>query len=289
MLSTRRKLALVGLPLTLALVTMAAIVLVSVSYRDSLHRWTADAAILTGAAMLAALVGLPIALFQLFAVERDLARLALIPARHFGQLHAALEQSIQTLYKQGKLIFHDPIRGRPLSREMFFAHFPELSDDFADWDQAVERVRSARASFEHELERAADRVGVNAETYDRTAILQAFQEPTRPSLHLKLEEWPEDVVPVSGSVDGSIDVAGIRTTISTARTLTEPELRSLVQPLIDLCAEARNLPDVQNIARGQDALTAKIQPLADELRLYLARETIPVAASCPICQVNVGH
>ncbi len=71
--------------------------------------------------------------------------------------------------------------------------------------------------------------------------------------------------------------------------LTEPELRSLVQPLIDLCTEARNLPDVQNIAQAQDELTAKIQPLADELKLYLARETIPVATSCPICQVNVGR
>ena len=84
MLTTRRKLVLVSLPL--ALVTAWALVLVSLSYKDSLHRWTADVAILTAAALLAALVGLPIALCQLFAVERDLARLALIPPRHFGQL-----------------------------------------------------------------------------------------------------------------------------------------------------------------------------------------------------------
>lgn len=289
MLSTRRKFALVGLPLVLALITGAAIVLVTVSYGDSLHRWTADAAILTAAGLLTALVGLPIALFQLFAVERDLARLALIPVRHFGQLHAALERSIQTLYQQIKLDFNDPPDGRQLYREMFFAHFPELSDDFVDWDQAVERVQSARVSFAQELERVADRLGVDAETYDRPAMLQALQDVARPSLHLKLEEWRGDTVPVSGSVDGSVDVAGIRTNISTSRTLTEPELRLLVHPLIDLCAEARNLPDVQNIAHAQDALTAKIQPLADGLKLYLARETIPVAANCPICQVNVGR
>ena len=288
MLSTRRKLALVVLPVTLALITAGVLVLVSLSYGDSLHRWTADAAILTGAALLAALVGLPIALYQLFAVERDLARLALIPVRHFEQLRAALERSIQTLGQQEKLNLDDPRGGRPLYREMFFAHFPELSDDFADWDQAVERVRSARASFAQELERVADRVGVTAKIYDRAGVLQALQELTRPSLHLKLEEWRGDTVPVSGSVDGSVNVAGIRTNISTLQTLTEPELRSLVQPLIDVCTEARYLPGVLNIAQAQDALTAKIQPFADELKLYLARETIPVAASCPICQVNVG-
>ncbi len=149
------------------------------NYHDSLHRWTADAAILTGAGLLAALVGLPIALYQLFAVERDLARLAPISARHFGQLHAALEQSIQTLYQQIELSFDDPGGGRQLYREMFFAHFPELTDDFADWDKAVERLRSARASFAQELERVADRLDVNTEIYDRTAILRALQELTR--------------------------------------------------------------------------------------------------------------
>ena len=126
--------------------------------------------------------------------------------------------------------------------------------------------------------------------YDRTAILRALNELTRPSLRLQLEEWPAEVIPVKGSVDSSFEIAGIRTNVrhAAAEPLTEAELRSLAQPLIDLCANARTLPQVQDVARAQDALTRLIQPLADKLALYLATETFPVSASCSICHVNVG-
>ena len=113
----------------------------------------------------------------------------------------------------------------------------------------------------------------------------------RPEYAQLWREWPEEVVPVRGSVDGSVEIAGIRTNVRLAGPrpmLSEEELRSLVRPLIDLCVAARELPEVQDIARAQDALTALIQPLADKLALYLATETFPVSASCPICRVNVG-
>ena len=61
-----------------------------------------------------------------------------------------------------------------------------------------------------------------------------------------------------------------------------------MQPLINLCVSARGLPAARQVARAQDALTELIQPLANKLALYLATETFPVSARCPICKVNVG-
>ncbi len=290
MLTTPRRLALVLLPVALFLLTAGAILLVSLSYSDSILRWTADAAILTGAAFLAAVVGLPIALYQLFAVERDIARLALVPPIHYEWLRGALQASHQTLYNQAAHGFGDQPGGRQLYREAFFAHFPALTDDFAAWDSAVGRVQSARVSFAEELERVADEVGVDSTTYDRAAILRALNELSRPSLHLALEGWPEGVVPVTGSVDGTVDVAGIRTSVPRpdSRLLDEDELRALAKPVLDLCGKARELPDVENIAHAQDALVGMIEPLADKVKLYAATETIPVATGCPICKLNVG-
>jgi hypothetical protein len=295
MLSTSRKVALVVLPAVLALATTAAILVISESYHDSNHRWTAIAAVLTGSALLAALVGLPIALFQLFVVERDIARLSLVPAMHYEQLRGMLERSQITVGQQVRFEFGDPPDGRQLFLDAFFAHFPELSKPFAEWDAAVARVEAARASFAAALERAADDAGVQTPMYDRTSILQRLKERTPPRLHLMLEEWPEDSVPVEGSVVGTVDVAGIRTDLppwtanyGTTLPLGPGKLKGLVKPLVDLCNTARQLPEVRAVAEAQDHLTQLIPALSDEIKLHFVAETIPVAQQCPVCQRNLG-
>lgn len=127
MLSRSRKGALVVLPVMLAIATTTAIVVISESYHDSNHRWTAIAAVLAGSALLAALDGLPIALFRLFVVERDIAQLDLVHSMHYAQLRGMLEGSQLALGRQARFEFGDQPDGRQLFRDAFFGHFPELS------------------------------------------------------------------------------------------------------------------------------------------------------------------
>ncbi len=276
------------LPIALLLATVGAVVIVSKSYTDSIHRWTAIGAILTGAALLAAVVGLPIALYQLFAVERDLAQLRLVPPGHFDQLRSLLESCQHSILRQVRIDFGDPRGGRKLFRVAFFAHFPQLKRPIEGWDAAVGRVESARASFANALEREADAAGVRQPRYDRDAILNRLKERSPPSLYLLLEEWPHGPVPVKGSQDGSVEVAGIRTTISVTRILTEDELEAMVRPIVELCEAARTLPEVKEVRVAQDALAKRMQPLMDGLKLYRATETVPIAERCPICRRNLA-
>jgi hypothetical protein len=95
MLSGRRRLALVGLPSLLVAGTAYLIVRVVSSYHEAATRWTAIAAILGGAALAAALIGLPIALAQLFLVERDLASLTRPGAAHDLRFHIAMGRQLQ--------------------------------------------------------------------------------------------------------------------------------------------------------------------------------------------------
>jgi hypothetical protein len=214
---------------------------------------------------------------------------ALVPPMHYDTLRGLLESCRLMIGRQVRFEFGDPPDGRPLIRDAFFAHFSELAHHVARWDEAVKRVEEARGAFASALEAAADAVGVNSSTYDRTSILERLQERTRPSLHLLLEEWPPGALPVKGSVDGSVEVAGIRTNVELAgkELVSDHELRELVRPLRDLCDAARRLPEVKDVAKAQDDLNRLMPVFSDELKLHLVTETIAVEGACPICQRNL--
>jgi hypothetical protein len=129
----------------------------------------------------------------------------------------------------------------------------------------------------------ADELGIEPPTYDREVILRALSERTRPSLHLALEEWNPDV-PVRGYDDGRVEFAGVLTKVP--KPVAPAHLEKLLGPLTELCMCARQLHEVERIARTQDGLTALIQPFLDELRLELFVDGIRVAADCPVCQRN---
>ena len=52
---------------------------------------------------------------------------------------------------------------------------------------------------------------------------------------------------------------------------------------------ARVLPQVELIAKTQDALTELISPTFHAIRLWKVTETIPVVDKCPICRRNLGE
>ncbi len=293
-MSRSRWFLLVTLPIALGGVTIAAIVVIATSYSDSNHRWTAIAAILTGAALLAALVGLPIALYQLFAVERDIQQLNLVPSMHYNQLRGLLEDAQIQIGRQVPMDFGDQVGGISLFREAFFAHYPDLSKPFEEWDAAAGRIQAALASFAQELVRNADDLGVQRPLYDPDQIFLQLLQRRRPRLHLTLEEWPEDL-PIRGHTDGNIDFAGIllrRPLLldghGGARVFTPDEVREYVEPLRDLCQAARESPQVREIADAQDEVTRLAPVLRDKIMLHVVTDTITVSRQCPICRRNLG-
>ena len=296
MLTTRRKLLLFGLPIALVVATTVILVHLATGYKhDSATKWTAIAAVLAGAGLAAALVGLPVGLFQLFAVERDLARLRLVSEGHLQDLAQLLINARDATNRDMQLQLGDPPAGRQLYREAFMAHFPDLAKPFTEWDRAVERVQAALAAFAKAVERTADETGIVPDRYDRAAVVQQLQQRMPPSLHLALEEWP-DRAPVEAWANGRVAFAGVVVDLKlptdaygAATALPEDELNRQIQPLIDLCERVRQLPEVEKLAEAQDQLTAMRDPLRDEIRLYQVTQMFPISEACPICRRNLGE
>jgi hypothetical protein len=74
-LTTQGRLALVGAPVVVVAITVIALVIVTSSIRDPATEWTAIGATLAGAATLVAVVGLPVAIWQLMLVQQEQERL----------------------------------------------------------------------------------------------------------------------------------------------------------------------------------------------------------------------
>jgi hypothetical protein len=296
MLTTRRKVLLFGLPIALVLATTVILVHLATGYKhDAATKWTAIAAVLAGAALAAAVVGLPVGLFQLFAVERDLARLRLVSEGHLQELGQLLINARDAINRDMRLQLGDPPAGRQLYRDAFNAHFPDLAKPFFEWDRAVECVEAALAAFAQAVERTADETGIIPDRYDRAAIVQQLRQRMPPGLHLALEEWP-DRVPVEAWANGKVAFAGVVVDLKLptdayggTTALSEDELNRQIQPLIDLCERVRQLPEVEMLAEVQDELTAMRDPLRDEVRLYQVTETFPISEACPICRRNLGE
>jgi hypothetical protein len=207
-----------------------------------------------------------------------------VPPGHEQQLRGTLEHLQIRLGQQETLDFGDPAGGIRLYQSAFAAHFPQLLDGVERWNNAVREVKTAQSHYARVLAAEADRLDIEPPTYERDAILRALSERTRPSLHLALEEWNPESVPVRGYDNGSVEFAGIRTKV--AAPVAPVHLEKLLAPLTELCARARQLPEVQAVATAQDALTSLIQPFQDELRVELFAEAIRVAPQCPVCQRN---
>jgi len=74
-IAPRGRLALIGAPLLVVVVTVIALVAVTSSIQSSATEWTAIGAVLAGVATLVAVVGLPIAIWQLMLLQQEQERL----------------------------------------------------------------------------------------------------------------------------------------------------------------------------------------------------------------------
>lgn len=238
-------------------------------------------------------IGEPKALADLQAIADVLAERAesqqpvqFVSAGHAQQLRATLEHLQIRLGQQEELDFGDPAGGIKLYGRAFEAHFPQLLALVEEWNEAVRAVKAAHADYARALAAEADTLEIVPPTYERDAILRSLSERTRPSLHLALEDWSSEDVPVRGYDDGRVEFAGILTQVP--KPVAPVHLEKLVAPLSELCTRARELPQVSTIAAAQDALTRLIQPFLDELRLELFVEGIRVAADCPVCERNAA-
>lgn len=209
-----------------------------------------------------------------------------VSASHEQQLRGTLEHLQIRLGQQEQLDFGDPVGSIHLYESAFAAHFPDLLARVQQWNDAVRAVKAAHGDYGAALAAAADALEIEPPTYDRDAILRALSERTRPSLHLALEELSTEAVPVRGYDDGRVEFAGVLTKVP--KPIAPVHLQKLVAPLVELCARARALPEVQTIAAAQDTITGLIQPFYDELRLELFVEVIRVAPACPVCQRNTA-
>jgi hypothetical protein len=209
-----------------------------------------------------------------------------VPASHDQQLRATLKHLQIRRGQQAELDFGDPVGGIKLYGSAFAAHFPQLLARVQEWNEAVRAVTAARSDYASALAAEADKLQIEPPTYDRDTILAVLEELTRPSLHLALEDWSPEGVPVRGYDDGRVEFAGILTKVPPP--VAPAHLQKLVAPLVQLCTRARELPQVTTIASTQDALTSLIQPFLDELRLELFVEGVRVASDCPVCQRNAG-
>lgn len=241
MLTRRRKAALVIAPAVLAALVIAAVVVILVTLHGAILRWTALAGTFTAAALLAALFGLPVALYQLFVVQVDLSRLVPVPEGHVLQLRNLLDGCQMAVGGQRPMNFGDAPDQPPIYRDAFFAHFPDLPAVFTNWDRAAEAAADARQQFAVAIAEIADEEQIGGDTYDRATILEALEGRTPPALHLTLEEWAEDP-PVESGAAGQVVVAGrvinvapIEDEIYGQRPRRESELQELLPPLVRLC------------------------------------------------------
>jgi hypothetical protein len=123
----------VVLPLLLAVAVGVGVWQVWESYHDLGTRWTAAGAVAAGGAFVAAVIGVPIALSQLFAVERDVARLT----KAGDAEKKLLEQVRLGTFLAMRLHATSGQEAQPTAEEA-----PRGVPDFASWvDQATSVIR----------------------------------------------------------------------------------------------------------------------------------------------------
>lgn len=283
---TRWKMALWLVPSALLLAAGVAAWAVTQHVNNSATEWTALGVVVGVTTLMAALLGLPLAIAQLSVVERELSRLLPVPAMHYQALRGMLDQCRMSVHRQALISFGDAAGGLELNRRAFDAHFTELVPLVVDWNEAVADVAAALQAFELAITKAADEHGVVDPPFAREDILNNLQVRYGPSLHLAVEDWgPNPVTPIG---NGQIGVAGITTRIRDAPPeLTEDDLRQLASPVINLCDAVRHLPEIGQVAEAQDALTNRIRPFIDAIALVAAAESVALNPECPICQRNL--
>jgi len=180
-------------------------------------------------------------------------------------------------------------------KEAFMAHFRELQEPLEEWNEQVERVRSAPAALWSWYERAAHKRGVSEPPFavgaliDRLAILTA--ERSRHGelgVHhaLQMERFRDRV---SGLERISLHLEGQNVARLPSEPATTIEQRSadaeaLLQKLFD---EAQRSNQANEIANSRDALLDLKQPLLERLAIHGSVDAILFDPACPACRTEL--
>lgn len=175
-------------------------------------------------------------------------------------------------------------------RAAFLAHFPELNAPIADWNEAVESMRSAPAALWGWYAGAAAKRGFQEPPFalgplvDRLAILTAARsrngELAVPRA-LSIESFRDRV--------GGLDYVGVVidgqnvARIPSSGGDEEAEAagpREVIQKLFD---DAQRTSEAAAVGRARDSLLDLRQPLLEELAVQASIDAIVWTSRCPIC------
>jgi hypothetical protein len=177
-------------------------------------------------------------------------------------------------------------------RESFLAHFAELEQPLAQWNDCIERMRAAPGVLWTWLERAANKRGIEEPPYstgaliDRLAIVTAERSrhgQLRIPYELRLERFSDRVGAgerLSLHAEGQ-KVVQIMGDQHAAAERALNEAAAVIQALFD---EAQGSKAAAEVGDARDAMLDLKQPLLEALASAAAQDPITVAEACPVCR-----
>jgi hypothetical protein len=177
-------------------------------------------------------------------------------------------------------------------RATFLAHFPELEDELAEWNDCVERVRAAPGSLWSWLERAAHKRGIEEPPYatgaliDRLAIVTIERSrlgQLRNPYELRLERFGDRVgggerLTLHAEGQKVVEIMGDQHAAA-VRVLNDAA--TAIQGLFD---QAQGSKAAAEVGESRDAMHDLKQPLLEALARAAAQDPITVSESCPVCR-----
>lgn len=182
---------------------------------------------------------------------------------------------------------------RERHRESFLAHFGELAELLAQWNEAVERVRAAPGALWSWLERAARKRGISEPPYavggliDRVATVTTERARTGQldvPHQLRLERFADraggaERMGLLADGQNVMAVPGEQPAVA-ERALGQAE--RAIQALFD---EAQRCKQAAEVGNARDAMLDVKQPLLLALAQAAAQEPIKASDQCPICRL----
>ncbi len=224
------------------------------------------------------------------AMERQIGALAIQPVqpRHADELRERLQTLVNAVTSDRPGSYGDPSDGRPLRREQFVAHFPDLVSQLDEWNAALEQRRVAPTRLREAFDRAIEERQLDRDLYDRSALAESLTQLT---MARSLADQPEHSSELAwegfADPDGSLSL-GIRygpgVGITVAHVPSRSESDRAMRAIEDLFADAQSWSETREVRGAHDALEAfgKIA-LRDNLATVQQRQEFRVAIDCPAC------
>jgi hypothetical protein len=216
----------------------------------------------------------------------------LVPAEHVADLKSSLSTVERTIDAGSVAYFGDDGVGRPIRRQAFQAHYPQLTADLDAWDAVIRRLASNKSIVEKHLWLEAERRSMTEPPYVLRSIIKTLYDLVvlRAS---NAELGQPDRIDWTGFESGWVMPNGYKDAWLSLPIEPDEELESWrmrvsehtarMQAMLDSAKQWQESAEVTRAVYDRDLSKS---PLLENIRLLKHQSLIVAARQCPICQVN---